>query len=215
MSATAWSSVSPCSRVSVRWVSKLSASATAALRLARRRPRSAPGCCERVCGVLPVGVVGGHDREVAGLRERHADHLLVRVVPRVALAQPQPQALARIGDLPPALDVGEGVLREVVAAARAEEGLLVREVAIHRDPADAGALGDLADRRLRGADRLVELDRRFDDPLPGLVLLLRATLQLVSCGSSQTMIQDVSRNLTRVPEGCTVAVVVKHACFSK
>jgi len=38
-------------------------------------------------------------------------------------------------------------------------------VAVDGDAADAGAFGDLRDRRRRRADRLVLFDRRFDDRL--------------------------------------------------
>jgi len=51
------------------------------------------------------------------------------------------------------------------AAAGARERQLVGEVAVDGDAADAGAFGDLRDRRRRRADRLVLFDRRFDDRL--------------------------------------------------
>ena len=72
---------------------------------------------------------------------------------------------------------------EVLTAAGARQRRLVGEVTVDRDPPDAGALGDLADRRGVRADRLVQLDRGVDDPLPGLVLPLGAALQLVLAGS--------------------------------
>ena len=57
-------------------------------------------------------------------------------------------------------------------------------MAVDRDPSHACAFGD---RRLivvgRRADRLVQLDRGFDDPLPGLVLALGALLEPYTGGT--------------------------------
>src|SRR5438094_553338 len=72
-----------------------------------------------------------------------------------------------------------GVALEVLAAARAGEGRFVGEVAVDGDPSYLGALGDLAHCCRRRPDRLVQLDRGLDDPLPGLVLVLGATLELI------------------------------------
>jgi hypothetical protein len=56
----------------------------------------------------------------------------------------------------------------VIGVARLEEHLEIGEVVVHRGTLHARALGDGLDGRLRGAERLVELDRRFDNSLPGL-----------------------------------------------
>ena len=106
-------------------------------------------------------------------------------MPRITFTQAYQKTVERIGDLPPLIDVRERVLREVVAAAGVEQRRLVRKMTVHRYPSHSGALGDLADRRPGSADRLVELDRGVDDPLPGLVLALGATLQLVLAGHDQ------------------------------
>ena len=129
--------------------------------------------------MLPVCVVGGHHRVVAGVGESVADHRLGRGVVGVRLTEPGLEPLRRVGDLLPVVGIREGVAFEVLAAAGAGECCLVGEVAIDGDPADPGALGDLADRRPGGADRLVQPDRGLDYPLPRLVLALGATLQLI------------------------------------
>jgi hypothetical protein len=74
------------------------------------------------------------------------------------------------------------VLLQVLTAAGACQRQLVGEVAVDGHSADSGALGDLADRRRGGPDRLVKLDRRIDDPLLGFVLEHSPTLQLVRTG---------------------------------
>src|SRR5439155_2809817 len=56
---------------------------------------------------------------------------------------------------------------------------LVGEMAVDRHPADAGAFGDLTDRRCSRADRLVQLDCGLDDALPGLVLTFGTSLERV------------------------------------
>jgi hypothetical protein len=58
----------------------------------------------------------------------------------------------------------------VVRVAGTEESLEIGEVVVDRRTLHAGALGDGLDRCLRRPDRFVQLDRRFDDPLPGLGL---------------------------------------------
>ncbi len=130
-------------------------------------------------GVLPVCVVRRYDRVVAGVGEDVSDHGLSRAVVGVRLAQPSPQPLDRVAYGTPAVGVRKGVALEVLAAARARERRLIREVAIDGHPSYLGALGDLAHCRGRWSDRLVQLDRGLDDPLPGLVLALSAALELI------------------------------------
>jgi hypothetical protein len=64
-----------------------------------------------------------------------------------------------------------------VPAAGAQQRELVGEVPVDGDPPDAGAVGDVGDRRRVRADRLMQLDRRVDDALPCLVLALRPRLE--------------------------------------
>ena len=71
---------------------------------------------------------------------------------------------------------------EVLAAACARERELVGEVTVNCHASDPGALRDLGHGSGRGADRLVELNRGLDDPLPCLVLLLGTALELVRTG---------------------------------
>ena len=66
-----------------------------------------------------------------------------------------------------------------VRRAGAVERALVGEVGVDGVPLDAGALGDPADRRPRGAEARVQLDGRLDDPLAGLLLAARPLLLLV------------------------------------
>ena len=60
-----------------------------------------------------------------------------------------------------------------------EERPLIREVRVHGVSLNAGPLRDRHDRRPRGADGRVQVDGRFDDPLPRLRLTLGAPLELV------------------------------------
>src|SRR5207302_918189 len=84
---------------------------------------------------------------------------------------PGPQPLDRVGNREPPLGFGEGVALEVLAAAGAGKRRLVREVAVDRHPSYLSTLGDLAHRGGGRPDRLVQLDRGLDDPLPGLALI--------------------------------------------
>src|SRR5207248_7170019 len=97
----------------------------------------------------------------------------------VGFAQPGPQPLDWVGNREPAFGVGEGVALEVLAAAGAGERRLVGEVAVDGHPSYLRALGDLAHGRGGRPDRLVQLDRGLDDPLPGLVLARGAALELI------------------------------------
>src|SRR5439155_21860389 len=133
---------------------------------------------------------------VAGVRENVADHRPGGAVVGVGLAQSGSQSLDWIGYDTPAVEVGEGVALEVLAAARAGEARLVGKVAVDGHPSYLAALGDLARRCRRRPDRLVQLDRGLDDPLPGLVLALGATLELIA-PAHYFMVHIVPRNLTR------------------
>ncbi len=124
-------------------------------------------------------VVRLHHRMVAGVGEGVADHRLSGAVVGVGLAQASPQPLDRVAYGHPAVGVREGVALEVLAAARARERRLIREVAVDGHSSDLGALGDLTHRRGLRSDRLVQLDRGLDDPLPSLVLALSAALELI------------------------------------
>src|SRR5207247_9173253 len=88
--------------------------------------------------------------------------------------------LGRISDVRPVGGLWRRVALEVQPAAGARQRQLVWEVAVDRHPSDTRALGDVAERRRRGADRLVQLDRRLDDATTGLMLLLGTALQLVA-----------------------------------
>lgn len=57
-----------------------------------------------------------------------------------------------------------------VVAAGPKEVCLRGKVPVKRVPLHSGQLGDGGKARFRGANRAVELDRRFDDSLPGLTL---------------------------------------------
>ena len=57
-----------------------------------------------------------------------------------------------------------------VIAAGPKEVRLRRKVPVDRVPLHSGQLGDSGKARLRRANLAVELDRRFDDSLPGLTL---------------------------------------------
>src|SRR5438094_8641486 len=141
---------------------------------------------------------------VAGVRENVADHRLGGAVVGVGLAQSCSQSLDWVGYDTPAVGVGEGVALEVLAAARASEARLVGKVAVDGHPSYLGALGDLAHRCRRRPDRLVQLDRGVDDPLPGLVLALGATLQLIR-PAHPLMVHNVPRNLTCSKQGSRFA----------
>ena len=129
---------------------------------------------------------------VAGVGENVSEHRLGQAMVGVGLTQAGLETFNRVGDRPPGLGVGQRVPLEVVAAAGAREGRLVGEVAVHGDSTDPRALGDLADRRPGGADRLVQLDRRLDDPLPSLVLAHGATLQLVGARHANDVTPRIS-----------------------
>src|SRR5437667_4349062 len=73
---------------------------------------------------------------------------------------------------------------DVLPAAGARECRLVGEVTVDGHPPDLRALGDLTHRRGLRSDRLVQLDRGLDDPLPGLVLALGAALELIGAAHS-------------------------------
>ncbi len=66
-----------------------------------------------------------------------------------------------------------------VLGAGPEERAVVGEVRIDGVPLDARPLGDPADRRSRGADARVQIDRGLNDSLPRLRLAPRPLLQLV------------------------------------
>jgi hypothetical protein len=53
-------------------------------------------------------------------------------------------------------------------------------VAVEGLASHAGLPGDVRDRRAREAMALVQRDRRFDDPLPGLGLLIGSLSESVS-----------------------------------
>ena len=131
----------------------------------------------------------------------------VATVERVELAEACPQAIERIDDPGPRRRIGRWVGGEVGPGAGREERPLVREVAIHGQPADAGSLRDRGDRG-QGPDLRVAGDRRLDDPPPGVILPLGAALHLVPASHvppvpharTGSMIQDVPRCSDACPE---------------
>src|SRR5207247_8601746 len=124
------------------------------------------------------------------------DRRLGGAVGGVGLAQSRSESLDWVGYDTAAVGVGEGMALEILAAARAGEARLVGKVAVDGHPSYPGALGDLAHGCRRRPDPLVQLDRGLDDPLPGLVLALGATLELIAPAHS-LMVHIVPRNLTR------------------
>src|SRR5438094_111218 len=144
-----------------------------------------PRLGQHVGGVPPVRVIRREHGVVAGVGENAGDHLLRGAVVGVGLAQPGPQPLDRGGERLPALGVREGVALEVLAAAGAGERRLVGEVTVDGHPSYLGTLGDLADRGGGRPDRLEQLDRGLDDPLPGLVLARGSALELIGAAHPQ------------------------------
>lgn len=158
-------------------------------------PTCPPRCDEDVRSALPVSVVRRHDLVIAGIGEDVREHRLVGAVVLVHLHEGTAEPLQWIGDLMPALGIGQRVALEVGPATSAEECQLVRKVAVDGYATDAGSVGDVADRGRRRTDRSVKLDGRVDDALAGLVLTLRSALESV-LASHSLMIHGVSRNLT-------------------
>ena len=183
MSSTASSSPRPCSRVSERHVGNESAWPIAARTYCARRPRSAAAGGEVVLDRAEVAVEvaesaldGRHERLVA----QQADvHRLGAAVERVQLAQGRSRPFGRILDRRPRPRVRRWVRRTPVRRAGGEQRVLVREVPVDGRAADAGALGDRADRGLRRAELLVQRDGALGDPPPRLLLELGAALHPV------------------------------------
>src|SRR4051794_27738982 len=123
--------------------------------------RLLPGALRLEEGRIHLGVAGEH-REL----------VLVGGVPAVDRPERGAQALDRVLDAGPGRRLGERVARGPVGGAGGEERVVVGEVGVDRVPLDARALGDRAQRRPRGAERRVQVDRGLDDTLPGLRLLL-------------------------------------------
>ena len=90
-----------------------------------------------------------------------------------------------------------------------EQAALIGKMRIERVPLNAGALGDHAERRLRRADAAVQIDRGFDDALPGLRLLLGAALEGVGPCHSISLHTYVHPLLTSPPNFTT------HICTMK
>ena len=199
ISSTTSSSVSRCSRASVRHVSKLSASAMAARRQRPPPAADAPPAKQNLGRTLPVLVVRRHHRVLAGVGEHVRHHRLRTPVVSVRLHQRRPQALAGIRDRAPPLQVGSGMTLEVLTAAGARERELVGEVAVDGHASHPGALRDLGHRSGRGADRLVQLDCRLDDSLSRLVLSLGAALELVGAGHAIIIIKYSTLKFDKLP----------------
>ena len=119
---------------------------------------------------------GRHERLVAQQADVHG---LGAAVERVQLAEGRARPFGRILDRRPVLRVRRRVRRAPVRRAGREKRVLVREVAVDGRAADACALGDRADRGLRGTELLVQRDGALGDPSAGLLLELGAALHPV------------------------------------
>src|SRR5690606_30659159 len=118
-------------------------------------------------------------------------------------------ALGAIRDRAPGICIGQRVALEDEPRAGEEQAPLVRKVGIERVALHARALGDHAHRGVRRADGAVEVDRRLDDPSPGLRLLLGAAFQRVGTGHDILLHIIVHPLLTRDPNSIT------HICIMK
>jgi len=119
-----------------------------------------PPVREERCGdFLQHGRVGEIAQQVAG-------HPLGRSIEGVDLDECDPQPFFRVVERSPRGGIRRRVVRSPVTGARLEETPLVGKVAVHGQALHTGAFCDRADRRPGRTERVMELDRRLDDPLP-------------------------------------------------
>jgi hypothetical protein len=105
-----------------------------------------------------------HERRVA---EDVDQHRFGPVVPAIELGQRVAQAFIGVRDLAPARRIGGRIEAGPAGRAGHEQRLGIREVAIHGGALNAGLGRHGVDRRSRGANRPVQLDRGLGDALTG------------------------------------------------
>jgi hypothetical protein len=119
--------------------------------------------------MLGIAKHAGEKRRVAG-------------VPVVDGAKTGRKPLAIVRDVAPYQPVRRRIAVLHQAGARGQEAALVGKVRIEGVPLHAGALRHHAERRRCRPDAAVQINRRLDDALPRLSLLLGAFFQGVSPG---------------------------------
>src|SRR6185295_977769 len=105
-----------------------------------------------------------HQGLVAYQRIEHRPRV---AIPRVELGQRHDESFVQRGDRTPAREVGRRMARIPVSSARTEERSLVREVAVESGALNACTLRNRGHRRLRWAERLMELDGALGDSEAG------------------------------------------------
>ena len=179
MRSAAWRSCSPPSRQSARQVSNFSESRTAALTRARVSPRR-PG---RRADVRRTS--SRHAGTIRTLTDRgdemfSSDQAIERSCrvcgTTVQLGERHDQPFVQGGDRTPSGKVRRGMARIPVSSARIEERGFVREVAVEGRALYASALRNRGHRRLRWAERPMELDGAVGDAETSRLLGLRASL---------------------------------------
>ncbi len=183
MSSTAWRSSSPCSRVRESQVENSSAWPIAAAVRRRARPRVPVPAIRTLARGVEHPPEAAHQLPHDGHRRRVAQevlhHLLHAPVVAVHLLEGAVEALGRIGDGLPALEIRGRIRRQPVGGAGSEQGRLVGEVPVDGRAANPGALGHGADRGAGRAERPVQLDGALGDPHPGRLRRFGTALHLV------------------------------------
>ena len=74
---------------------------------------------------------------------------------------------------------------QIMTGASGEEGLLVREMTVHGEPLDSRLFGNRGDAGACWSKRFMQMHGGLDNALPRLILLVRASFELIcSCHSS-------------------------------
>src|SRR5262249_14406498 len=123
---------------------------------------------------VPESSLEGRDERLVA--QKTLVHRLRTGIERIHLSEGRACSLGRALDRRPRARIRRRVRGAKVRRARGKQRVLVREVAVHRRAADPCALGDRADRSLRGAELLVESDGALGDSSPRLLLELGAPL---------------------------------------
>ena len=74
---------------------------------------------------------------------------------------------------------------QIMTGASGEEGLLIREMTVHGEPLDSRLFSNCGDAGVCWSKRLMQMHGGIDNALPRLILLLRASFELIcSCHRS-------------------------------
>ena len=112
-------------------------------------------------------------------------HVFSALVVGIDLGEGYSQARLWIGHLHPVCWLRKGIGGQKMTGASGEEGLLIREMTIDGEPLDSRLFSNRADAGVRWSKRFMQMHGSLDNALPRLILLLRASFELIgSCHSS-------------------------------